>query len=131
MVGQRCSFAVIKVKSMRKKVTRVVHGRVLEFVPLCSRLICQALRNRKSAHAPIHAVCRKLSTTVLIFHSLHKMFSSRDYNCSSKVLVVFIWSIFIRAIIDHMTCYNLNWPKIKFWVHYFVFSCALDHILKR
>ena len=31
-----------------------------------------------------------------------------------KLLVVFIWSIFIRAVIDHMTCYNLNWPKIKF-----------------
>ena len=37
----------------------------------------------------------------------------------------------LRAVInDHMTCYNLNWPKIKLWVHYFVFSCALDHILK-
>ena len=47
------------------------------------------------------------------------------------LLAVFIWSIFIRAVIGHMTCYNLNWPKIKFWVHYFVFSCALDHILKR
>ena len=32
--------------------------------------------------------------------------------------VVFIWSIFIRAVINHMTCDN------------FVFSCALDHILK-
>ena len=45
-------------------------------------------------------------------------------------LVVFIWSIFIRTVIGHMTCYDLNWPKIKFWVHYFVFSCDLDHILK-
>ena len=35
----------------------------------------------------------------------------------------FSWSIFIRAVIDHMICYNLNWPKIKTWVHYFVFSC--------
>ena len=43
---------------------------------------------------------------------------------------VFSWSIFIRAVIGHMTCYNFNWPKIKLWVHYFVFSCALDHILK-
>ena len=42
----------------------------------------------------------------------------------------FSWSIFLRAVIDHMICYNLNWPKIKLWVHYFVFSCALDHILK-
>ena len=25
----------------------------------------------------------------------------------------FSWSIFIRAVIDHMICYNLNWPKIK------------------
>ena len=49
---------------------------------------------------------------------------------SSKCLPVFSWSIFIRAVIDHMTCYNLNWPKIKLWVHYFIFSCALDHILK-
>ena len=29
------------------------------------------------------------------------------------IMVVFIWSMFIRAVIDHMTCYNLNWPKIK------------------
>ena len=28
-------------------------------------------------------------------------------------LPVFSWSIFIRAVIDHMICYNLNWPKIK------------------
>ena len=46
-------------------------------------------------------------------------------------MVVFIWSIFIRAVINHMTCYDLNWPKIRFSVYYFVFSCALDHILKR
>ena len=45
-------------------------------------------------------------------------------------MAIFIWSIFIRAVIDHMTCYNLNWPKINLWAHYFVFSCALDHILK-
>ena len=32
---------------------------------------------------------------------------------------VFSWSIFIRAVICHMICYNLNWPKIKLWVHYF------------
>ena len=31
---------------------------------------------------------------------------------------------------DHMICYDLNWPKIKLWVNYFVCSCALDHILK-
>ena len=37
----------------------------------------------------------------------------------------------LRAVInDHMTCYNLNWPKIKSCVHYFVFSCPLDLILK-
>ena len=28
--------------------------------------------------------------------------------------VVFIWLIFIRDVIDLMTCYHLNWPKIKF-----------------
>ena len=28
-------------------------------------------------------------------------------------MVVFIWSIFIRSLIDHMNFYNLNWPKIK------------------
>ena len=39
-------------------------------------------------------------------------------------------SLTLRAVIDHMTCYNLNWLKIKLWVHYFVFSCALGHILK-
>ena len=27
--------------------------------------------------------------------------------------VVFSWSIFLRAVIDHMTCYNFNCPKIK------------------
>ena len=26
---------------------------------------------------------------------------------------VFSWSIFLRTVIDHMICYNLNWPKIK------------------
>ena len=31
----------------------------------------------------------------------------------------------------HMTRYNLNWSKMKFWVQNFVFSCALDHILKK
>ena len=25
----------------------------------------------------------------------------------------FSWSIFIRAVIDHVICFNLNWPKIK------------------
>ena len=43
---------------------------------------------------------------------------------------VFSWSVFIRAVIDHMICYNLNWSKNKLWVHYFIFSCTLDHILK-
>ena len=28
-------------------------------------------------------------------------------------LAVFSWSIFIRSVIDHMTCYNLKWTKIK------------------
>ena len=28
-------------------------------------------------------------------------------------LAVSSWSIFMRAVIDHMTCYNFNWPKIK------------------
>ena len=37
----------------------------------------------------------------------------------------------LRAVInDHMTCYNLNWPKIKLFVHYLAFSCASGHILK-
>ena len=30
-----------------------------------------------------------------------------------SLVVPFSWSIFIRAIKDHMICYNLNWPKIK------------------
>jgi hypothetical protein len=38
---------------------------------------------------------------------------------------VFNWSIFIRAVIDHMTCYNLNWPKIKLSVHYFFYFLVL------
>ena len=25
----------------------------------------------------------------------------------------FSWSIFLRAVRDHVICYNLNWPKIK------------------
>ena len=53
------------------------------------------------------------------------------FNSRKEIKVIFIWSIFIRVVIDHMTCYNLKWPKIKFWVHYFVFSCTLDHTLKR
>ena len=31
-----------------------------------------------------------------------------------QIMPVFGWSIFISAVIDHMICYNLNWPKIKF-----------------
>ena len=27
-----------------------------------------------------------------------------------KIKPSFSWSIFIRAVIDHMICYNLNWP---------------------
>ena len=36
---------------------------------------------------------------------------------------VFIWSIFVRAVIDHMTCYNLNWPKIKLSALFCTFLC--------
>ena len=42
----------------------------------------------------------------------------------------FSWSIFIRAVRNHMICYNLNWPKMKIFVHYLAFSCAFCHILK-
>ena len=44
-----------------------------------------------------------------------KIFQCRN-NCLVVLLfrVVFIWSIFIRTVIDHVSCYNLNWPKIKF-----------------
>ena len=28
-------------------------------------------------------------------------------------MAIFSWSIFVRAVIRHMTCYNLNWPKIS------------------
>ena len=28
-----------------------------------------------------------------------------------KLMLVFSWSIFIRAVIGHMICYNSNWPK--------------------
>ena len=37
---------------------------------------------------------------------------------------------FITAVINHMTFYDLNWPKIKLLVHYLDPSCALGHILK-
>ncbi len=33
----------------------------------------------------------------------------------------------IMAVINHKTCYNLNWSKIKIFVHYHAFSCALGH----
>ena len=49
----------------------------------------------------------------------------KKYNIGTMTM-----SIFIRAVIDHMTSYNLNWPKINLWEQYFVFSCALDHILE-
>ena len=62
---------------------------------------------------------------------LHRFMKGWNLDVCNGIRAVFIWSIFIRAAIDPMTCYNLNWPKIKFWVHYFVFSCSLDHILKR
>ena len=34
-----------------------------------------------------------------------------------------------RAVIGHVTCCDLNWPKIKLSGHYFVLSCALDTLL--
>ena len=38
---------------------------------------------------------------------------SSNLFCGTDVRPIFSWSIFIRAVIDHMICYNLNWPKIK------------------
>ena len=32
----------------------------------------------------------------------------------AKTKAFFIWSIFMRAVIDHMTFYDLNCPDIKF-----------------
>ena len=65
----------------------------------------------------------------LLFWLGGNMLVINKFSCLAS-LPLFSWSIFIRAVRDHMICYNLNWPKIKLWVHYFVFSCALDHILK-
>ena len=92
-------------------------------------------------------VCRsKIDDVENSFHIHHIFESPRPQGCSwrgyanqeadqklkwkLRTMPSFSWSIFLRAVIDHMICYNLNWPKIKLWVHYFVFSCALDHILK-
>ena len=36
----------------------------------------------------------------------------------------------IMAVRNHMTCFYLNWPTIKIFLHYLAFSCALGHILK-
>ena len=38
----------------------------------------------------------------------------KDLWTCKVIRAIFIWSIFKRAVIDHMTCYNLSWPKIKF-----------------
>ena len=37
----------------------------------------------------------------------------KDLWTCKVIRAIFIWSIFKRAVIDHMTCYNLSWPKIK------------------
>ena len=43
-----------------------------------------------------------------------KAIQTKPFDFSDKMIrAVFSWSIFISAVIDHMTCYNLNWPKIK------------------
>ena len=43
--------------------------------------------------------------------------SSFDTICNEKnwnpTMPPFSWSIFLRAVIGHMICYNFNWPKIK------------------
>ena len=54
-----------------------------------------------------------------------KFFAISDTNGRFQLV-----DIYKGCVIDHMTCYNLSWPKIKLWVHYFVFSCTLDCILK-
>ena len=55
-----------------------------------------------------------LIVLIIIFVSItgHHFYSSRQVKFI-LIKAVFSWSIFIRAVIDHMTCYNLNWPKIK------------------
>ena len=71
----------------------------------------------------------KVSNKAKFFLKQVDFLVNKDSN-EVTVKAVFSYLIFIRAVIRHMTCYNLKSPKITLWVHYFVFSCALDHILK-
>ena len=67
--------------------------------------------------------CQLVSTSKYPFPKEKKM-SWADYS-----VAIFSYKIFLTGVNSHMTCYNLNWSKIKLWVDYFIFSCALDHIL--
>ena len=71
---------------------------------------------------------RQITENVSCLKNNLKTWKSSAYTAEEfpPTMAVFSWSIFIRTVIDHMTCYNLNWPKIKLWVHHFVFSCALE-----
>ena len=48
----------------------------------------------------------------LLFWLGGNMLVINKFSCLAS-LPLFSWSIFIRAVRDHMICYNLNWPKIK------------------
>ena len=43
---------------------------------------------------------------------------------SDLIIATFICYNIIPAVIDHMTFFNLNWPKFNLQVQYIVFFCA-------
>ena len=97
------------------------------------------LWNRSWITYQIYVISPVTMTTFYYYSENHQSSLPRNsfskYTCitlihHNQIWPPFSWSIFIRAVKDHMICYNLNWSKIKLWVHYFVFSCTLDHILK-
>ena len=57
-------------------------------------------------------LCRKFSLKSPFQN--HKRVKCVPLSCKiNKIKPAFTWSIFVRAVIDHMIFSNLNWPKIK------------------
>ena len=57
--------------------------------------------------------CWFLMAATGIDHDLYGVVPTPTLTHVKLFMPSFSWSIFIRAVIDHMICYNLNWPKIR------------------
>ena len=100
-----------------------------QWIPAAQMLIKEGFK--KNAHVRYdNGKIESFDAKSAIFDTSYFVYISQYIFRFKMSMPPFSRSIFIRAVIDHMICYNLNWPKIKLWEHYFVFSCALDHNLK-